>query len=121
MDPHAFRTIVSYVGFPLPDDKKKGTASVLSFIDLELDTTLEQIEDANQKKYTKLLESRTEKGLLIPTKSVPKIADKVQRLLLEDRVLKQADKELAEIDKMAKEKSSTHHILRSQHEKATTV
>lgn len=115
MDPQIFRTIISYVAFPVPDQKKLETIAVLNFTDVESKMTLEQIEDMHTKMNIKLLGSGTENSLEEAEEEIKLIESNpttnFKKILENDKVLKNLDKEFAELSKHEKSSENTHHIL----------
>ncbi len=90
---------------------KRETASLLAFIDVEENVSLEQLEENGSAKYLQFLEGRKQTELAIYE---PKREIKLEKILQNDKVLQQVEKEFAELNETAKKENKTHHILSSQ-------
>eukprot|EP00826_Nyctotherus_ovalis_P057724 TRINITY_DN7900_c0_g1_i6.p2 TRINITY_DN7900_c0_g1~~TRINITY_DN7900_c0_g1_i6.p2 ORF type:complete len:117 (+),score=39.77 TRINITY_DN7900_c0_g1_i6:176-526(+) len=111
MTPVQFRSIISYVGFPMPNKHERETVSILAFVDVEENYSLEQLEDMGSKDYIKFLDTKAAKKL-IPYNPSYELPD-IKKILETDKVLLEVEKEFKELDEMSKKKDKTHHILKN--------
>ena len=95
----------------MPNEQGRETTSILAFVDMEENYTMEQLEDMSSKDYVKFLEDKGA-NMLIPYKPQERPPN-IQKILETDTVLVQVEKELKELDEKNKKTDNTHHILKN--------
>lgn len=114
MEPQVFRSMINYFAFPMPDAEHSHTERLLTFIDVEEDMNINKLEEIATKPYKKYLELEAGKALITYK---PQIDTGIDEIIKTDKIMEDVDKELKDLDDLAKAKDHTHSLLKGPRQK----